>query len=294
MSSSAGTEKALSLLRRLPRVSLGNLRPNPGAHKGKTRGRGIYGGKTHGAGSKGSGQRQNFMPLGYETGNTPFYLRFPCQNYYKGHHLKLSYAPLCMGKLQKMIDTNRLRCDVPVDVTQLMATGLFIIRPEEKEGGFMLENEGIDHFKATLNLEVQWADEAIIAAVERNGGFITVAYYDPISLRAAIKPMKFFQRGVPIPRRMLPPQHLIDYYSDPKNRGYLADPAEVAKERFILAQKYGYVLPNVNASPNKEMLLERKDPRQVFFGLEPGWVVNLKDKVILKPKDPELKEYYAS
>lgn len=56
--------------------------------------------------------------------------------------------------------------------------------------------QGIDHFKATLNLEVQWANEAVIAAVERNGGFITVAYYDTMTLLAAIKPMKFLQRGL--------------------------------------------------------------------------------------------------
>lgn len=42
------------------------------------------------------------------------------------------------------------------------------------------------------------------------------------------------------------------------------------------------------------MLLERKDPRQIFYGLEPGWVVNMKDKVIVKPTDPVLKEFYAS
>ncbi|KAG0720784.1 39S ribosomal protein L15, mitochondrial [Chionoecetes opilio] len=259
-----------------------------------TRGRGIYGGKTHGCGSKGSGQRQNFMRLGYETGNNPFYLRFPTQNYYKGHHLRLSYTPLCMGKLQRMIDTARLRTDRPVDVSELTATGLFSVKPYEKEGGFMLQDDGIDHFQATVNLEVQWASEAVIAAVERNGGTITVAYYDPGALLAAVDPMAFFRRGVPIPRRMLPPQNLIDYYSDPKNRGYLADPAQVAKERFILAQKYGYALPDIRSSPHKEMLLERKDPRQIFYGLQPGWVVSLKDKLILKPTDPELQQHYAS
>lgn len=52
--------------------------------KGK-RGRGQHGGDKHGAGNKGSGQRQNFMRLGYETGNTPFYTRFPYEPYYKGH-----------------------------------------------------------------------------------------------------------------------------------------------------------------------------------------------------------------
>lgn len=294
MSSGVGTEKALSLLRRLPKVSLANLKPNPGATKKKQRGRGIYGGKTHGAGQKGSGQRQNFMRLGYESGNTPFYLRFPVQEYYKGHHLKYHYKPLCMGELQRLVDLNRVRTDIPIDVTQLCNTKLYQVHPAMKEGGFMLEDDGMDHFQARINIEVQWASEAVIAAVERNGGFITTAYYDPISLDAAVNPEAFFKRGKPIPRRMVPPQNVISYYCDPKNRGYLADPALIAKERFLLAQKYGYELPDVNESPDKEMLLQRKDPRQVFFGLQPGWVVNLADKVILKPMDPELKEYYAS
>lgn len=45
----------------------------------------LLGGDKHGAGNKGSGQRQNYMRLGYETGNTPFYLRFTFEPYYKGH-----------------------------------------------------------------------------------------------------------------------------------------------------------------------------------------------------------------
>lgn len=63
---------------------------------------------------------------------------------------------------------------------------------------------------------------------------------------------------------------------------------------FFFFQKYGYELPDIKSSPDKDMLLERKDPRQIFYGLEPGWVVNMKDKVIVKPTDPVLKEFYAS
>lgn len=144
--------------------------------------------------------------------------------------------------------------------------------------------QGMDHFCATVNLEVQWASEATISAVERNGGVITTAYFDPISLETAVNPIAFFKRGLiflpliylwclfllrimplkaltqyfwcicqclysfllifpgfpsvgkAIPRRMLPPQNLIEYYTDPKNRGYLADPQLVAEERFKLAQ----------------------------------------------------------
>lgn len=95
--------KALKLLRYLPRVSLANIRDNPGANKVRwkivlyllklirtifkkeKRGRGQHGGDTHGDGNKGSGQRQNFMRLGYETGNNPFYKRPSFEPYYKNH-----------------------------------------------------------------------------------------------------------------------------------------------------------------------------------------------------------------
>lgn len=53
----------------------------------------------------------------------------------------------------------------------------------------------------------------------------------------------------------------------------------------VLAQKYGYVLPKIEADPKYEMLTQTKDPRQIFFGLNPGWVVSLKDKAIIKPRD---------
>ena len=63
-----------------------------------------------------------------------------------------------------------------------------------------------------------------------------------------------------------------------------------AHERFVLAQKYGYELPEIT----DDILLESKDPRQVFFGLHPGWLINLADKEIYKPNDKELLDYYNS
>lgn len=93
----------------------------------------------------------------------------------------------------------------------------------------------------------------------------------------------------------MPPETSVEYYTDPKNRGYLADPDLIAEERFKLAQKYGYQLPNLNADSSAlPLMLERKDPRQIFYGLNPGWVVNMKDKKIYEPNDPNLLEYYAN
>lgn len=157
-----------------------------------------------------------------------------------------------------------------------------------------MTDEGVDIFRTKINIEVQWASEQVIAAIEKNGGVITTAYYDPHSLFLLNNPTRFFENGQAIPRRMIPPPDCIEYYTSAESRGYLADPEKVSQERLKLAQKYGYDLPNLEADPNYEMLCERKDPRQIFYGLEPGWVVNLKDECILKPKDEELLCFYAS
>ena len=99
---------------------------------------------------------------------------------------------------------------------------------------------------------------------------------------------------MPIPKRQLPPLDAVEYYTNPKNRGYLADPDQVAEERFRLSQKYGYNLPDISKDPDLPILLERKDARQIFYGLQPGWLVNLRDKKILEPEDEQLLEYYRS
>uniref|UniRef100_A0A224XL12 Large ribosomal subunit protein uL15m n=1 Tax=Panstrongylus lignarius TaxID=156445 RepID=A0A224XL12_9HEMI len=284
-----GSEKALNILRALPRISLNNIR-DVGKPKKFKRGRGQYGGDKHGAGNKGSGQRQNYMRLGYETGNNPFYLRFPYEPYYQGHHLRKQYPPLTLLQLQTMIDTSRIDPNEPVDLATFCNTGLYTFKPDQHMYGINLTDEGADLFKAKINIEVQRASEATIAAIERNGGVITTAYYDIDSLWILRDPLKFFKRGVPIPRRMLPTEDLIEYYSSPNNRGYLSDPEQVAYQRLVLAQKFGYKLPTL--SENDKVLLERKDPRQVFFGLHPGWIVNLTNKEVLKPNCEKLELFY--
>ncbi|KAJ8726426.1 hypothetical protein PYW07_001124 [Mythimna separata] len=286
------TEKSLSMLRSLPRISLGNIRDNPNCRKPAKRGRAQHGGDKHGAGNKGSGQRQNFMRLGYETGNNPFYLRVPQEHYYRGHHLRREYPPLTLHELQRMIDKDRVDVNQPIDIASIVKSGIYNFFPDQKQFGVNLTDEGADLFTAKINIEVQWASELVIAAIEKNGGVITTAYYDPHSLFLLKNPKKFFESGQAIPRRMIPPPDAIEYYTSAKTRGYLADPEEISKERLKLSQKYGYNLPDIQKESNYQMLCERKDPRQIFYGLEPGWVVNLKDECILKPKDQELLKFY--
>lgn len=289
------TEKALSMLKSLPRLSIANLRDNPGSKVTQKRGRAQHGGDKHGAGNKGSGQRQNYMRLGYETGNNPFYLRVPQEHtYYRGHHLKREYPPLSLHKLQTLIDKDYVDISNPIDLASILKTGLYTLHPDQKQFGIQLTDEGGDIFASKVNIEVQWASEQVIAAIEKNGGVITTTYYDPHSLFLLKNPKKFFETGQAIPRRMIPPPDAIEYYTSAKFRGYLADPEKISVERLKLAQKYGYELPKIENDPMYKMLSLRKDPRQIFFGLEPGWVVNLKDGCILKPKSEELLKFYYS
>lgn len=286
-----GRELAFQMLRNLPRVCLANLTYHPGSVKKNKRGRGQHGGDKHG---HGNGGKQNFMRPGYETGNNPFYMRFGKEPYYKGHHLRREYPPLSLLNLQKMIDTNRLDATKPIDLVSLANTGIYTLAPDMRQAGVQLTDEGFEKFTAKINIEVQWASEHVIAAIEKNGGVITTAFYDHHSLQCMIDPPSFFKRGTAIPRRLLPPTDCLEYYSDASTRGYLADPEKVSYERLVLAQKYGYMLPKIEDDPDYEMLTEKKDPRQMFYGLEPGWVVSLRDKVILKPTAEYLKEFYAS
>ncbi|XP_015915022.1 large ribosomal subunit protein uL15m [Parasteatoda tepidariorum] len=294
MARSKGTETALELLRYLPRVSQYNVLHNPGEFKKKNRPRGQHGGTTHGHGNKGAKQRCSYPRLGFEGRKKPFYLKVPREFYYRGHHLRRQYPPVSLEQLQLLIDTGRVDPSQPIDLTSICNTQLYKIYPFEKHFGVHLTDEGADCFTAKVNIEVQHAKETVIAAIERNGGTIINAYYDIDSVLAKVNPQKFFERGHPIPFRKLPPEDAVEFYTDPKCRGYLADPEKIADERLALAQKYGYELPDISKDPDYDMLTIRKDPRQIFLGLEPGWLVNLAEKCILRPTDQVLQEYYKS
>ncbi|XP_073487708.1 large ribosomal subunit protein uL15m [Aquarana catesbeiana] len=293
--SGSSGKKAGELLKTLPRVSLANLRPNPGArHREKRRGRGRHGGNRSGRGHKGETQRGTKPRLGFEGGQTPFYLIIPKYGFNEGHSNRRQYQPLSLKKLQYLIDLGRVDPSQPIDLTQLVNARGVTIQPLKRDYGVQLVEEGADLFCARVNIEVQWASELVVAAIERNGGVITTGFYDPRSLEILCKPVPFFMRGKPIPKRMLPPEDLVKYYTDAEKRGYLADPIKVDEARKQLALKYGYILPDITKDELYEMLCQRKDPRQMFFGLAPGWVINMTEKKILKPTDERLLAYYSS
>jgi len=147
---------------------------------------------------------------------------------------------------------------------------------------------------ACVNIEVQYASERTIAAVEKAGGVISTRFCDLASVSAMVNPEEHFRKSLVIPRCKLPPSDAVSYYTDAANRGYLADLSAIMQARLQLSQKYGYELPDV--VPGQwlhKALVNRKDPAQIWFGLEPGWIVNLTDQCILKPTDPDIKQYFA-
>ena len=109
--------------------------------------------------------------------------------------LKREYPPISLSSLQTLIDTGRLDQSKPIDLAAICNTKLFTLIPDQNHYGFQLTDEGLDSFSAKVNIEVQWASEQVIAAVERNGGVITTGFYDIKSLWALKDPFKFFSKG---------------------------------------------------------------------------------------------------
>lgn len=297
MGSKGAREKAFQFLREVPRLSRTNIKGLPavaGIQGHKTvncRARGAAGGDYKWGTS--SRANQYFGPLGYESGGTPIQTKTSFERSYN-YSLRTTrqFPPVTLEQLQLTIDLGRIDPSKPIDMAAMCGSNAMFINPEKNQFGFNLtHDQGLDTFAAKVNIEVQWASEQAIMAVERAGGKITTAYYDLHSVIALKNPLKFFQTGSPIPRRLSPPASMMEFYSGARNRGYLADPREVAEERLALAQKYGYTLPEEDQV--EDYLKETKEPRQIFYGLQPGWIVNLADREIYKPKDEELEKAYS-
>lgn len=283
-------KKSLKMLKNLPRFSDENLMRLFGKEGKEKYNRGFRRIRWP---TKSNEERQRWHPIGFEQGRTPWYLRAPAEKYYKNFDARRQYPPYSLLQLQTLVDMKLVDTNRPIDLATICNANHYDLSVSDNHYGVHLTSDGIDNFCACINVEVQYAREPVIAAIERAGGRITTAFFDIKSVTALANPYKFFKTGEPIPKRMLPPPNAMEYYTDPKNRGYLADPEEIEKERLILAQKYGYEIPEIQDEEKKRMLGIRKHIRQVFYGLEAGYVINLKDKEILEPVDEELREYYG-
>lgn len=106
------------------------------------------------------------------------------------------HPPLTLHKLQFLIDTNAIDPTEPIDLCSVCRTNQYEIDARDNQYGIHLTEEGMDMFKAKVNIEVQYASEHVIAAVERNGGVIRTAFYDIFSVACLSDPESFFKKGL--------------------------------------------------------------------------------------------------
>ncbi|WKX89294.1 hypothetical protein Q1695_008722 [Nippostrongylus brasiliensis] len=263
---SSAAERALRIVEKSSRVRIQDLRDNVGA---RTSGRQVGKNANQAGHTRGALQHAAKPPLGWIWGNffQPWQRLFPGEKFFNADiNIRREYVPLSLVELSRLIDLGWVDPNRPIDVTALCATRKFRIQPKLRQCGFDLTAEGADDFVHKIDVEVQYASQSAISAVERAGGRVRVTYYDPDSLQAAVDPRAWFKSGNPVPARKAPPPSLLEYYTDATNRGYLADADQLVEARKRLAL--------------------------VFHGIPPGAVVSLADKKVFLPTDPVVRDYY--
>lgn len=174
-------------------------------------------------------------------------------------------AYLNVGKLQQFIEQGRLVVpgspEQPAQITMrdLRLAGLV---SSVKEGIKLLANDK-DTLKTPLHLEVSMASASAIQAVEAAGGTVTCAHFNPLALRALLKPYKFTL----LPLRARPNPKIIGYYLDHEKRGYLSPEVQirnlklfgaVTSEERMRAEHERYM-----AARRKELRLARQRTEEV-------------------------------
>ncbi|MDG1456807.1 MAG: 50S ribosomal protein L15 [Pseudoprimorskyibacter sp.] len=150
-------------------MRLNELRDNPGATRKKKRigrGPGSGKGKTGGRGIKGQKSRSGVAINGYEGGQMPLYQRLPKRGFNKPNRAK--FAVVNLGLIQKFVDAGKLD-GASVTEDSLVASGLV----RRKLDGVRVLAKG--DVTQALTIAVTGASKSAIAAVEAQGGALTVA-----------------------------------------------------------------------------------------------------------------------
>lgn len=164
-------------------MQLNQLRDKSGATGKRTRvgrGAGSGKGKTGGRGYKGQKSRSGVAIKGFEGGQMPIYRRLPKRGFNARNPKE--FAVINIGRLQKAVDAGRLDAKKAIDGAALEAAGLVRTR---RDGVRLLATGDVS---AKLNVTVDYASPAAVAAVEKAGGSVTVTA--PVEVADAPAPKK--------------------------------------------------------------------------------------------------------
>jgi len=155
-------------------MRLNELRDNPGATKSRKRvGRGIGSGKgkTAGRGVKGQKSRSGNKVNGFEGGQNPFYRRLPKRGFNNPN--AQTFAEINLDTLQTALDNKKLDASKTITEQALEEAGVVT---RIKDGVRLL---GRGKLETKVNLEISGATKTATAAVEKQGGKITLLTSTP-------------------------------------------------------------------------------------------------------------------
>lgn len=149
-------------------MKLNEIKDNEGARKSRkrvARGIGSGSGKTGGRGQKGQKSRSGVAVNGFEGGQMPIYRRLPKRGF-KNPFAK-EFAVVNLDTIQKAVDAGKLNAaDINID-----ALVNACIIGKQLDGVRLLARGAIT---SNVNISVNSASKAAVAAVEKAGGKVTV------------------------------------------------------------------------------------------------------------------------
>ena len=135
------------------------------ARKRVARGIGSGSGKTGGRGQKGQKSRSGVAVNGFEGGQMPIYRRLPKRGF-KNPFAK-EFAVVNLDTIQKAVDAGKLNA-ADINIDALVNAGII---GKQLDGVRLLARGAIT---SNVNISVNSASKAAVAAVEKAGGKVTV------------------------------------------------------------------------------------------------------------------------
>lgn len=149
-------------------MKLNEIKDNEGARKSRkrvARGIGSGSGKTGGRGQKGQKSRSGVAVNGFEGGQMPIYRRLPKRGF-KNPFAK-EFAVVNLDTIQKAVDAGKLNA-ADINIDALVNAGII---GKQLDGVRLLARGAIT---SNVNISVNSASKAAVAAVEKAGGKVIV------------------------------------------------------------------------------------------------------------------------